>query len=180
MNQQSLVIIKPDGLIKSLTGNILSVLAETKLKIVGAKVLKVQKELAEKHYSDLKERKIKQHGIKRGTEIYENTINYIMGKWHTDRVFSLVYHGEDAINKVREIAGETNPEKADPTSIRGKYGRINSETGVFENVIHASASLEEAEREIKLWFSPDELTELIYPSKEIKCKDCKRRIFEWK
>src|SRR3989338_4708920 len=125
MNQQSLVIIKPDGLIKSLTGNILSVLAETKLKIVGAKVLKVQKELAEKHYSDLKERKIKQHGIKRGTEIYENTINYIMGKWHTDRVFSLVYHGEDAINKVREIAGETNPEKADPTSIRGKYGRIN-------------------------------------------------------
>lgn len=172
MNQQVLVIIKPDGLIKSLTGNILSVLSETKLKIVAAKILKVSKELAEKHYAELKARK--------GEQIFNNTIDYIMGKWHTDRVFALVYHGEDAINKVREICGETNPEKASPTSIRGKYGRINSSTGVFENVIHASDSPESAEREIKLWFTPDELTETIYPAKEVKCKDCNRRIFEWK
>jgi len=51
--QQSLVIIKPDGLVKSLTGNILTALSETKLKIVGAKIVKVTRELAEKHYSEL-------------------------------------------------------------------------------------------------------------------------------
>lgn len=180
MTQQVLVIIKPDGLIKSLTGNILSVLSETKLKIVGAKVLKVPRELAEKHYANLKQEQIAKKGAEKGTEIYENTINYIMGKWHTDRVFALVYSGEDAIKKIREIVGSTNPEKADPISLRGKYGRINSTTGVMENVIHASDSPESAEREIKLWFTPDELTETIYSSKELKCKDCKRRIFEWK
>lgn len=155
MIQQCLVIIKPDGLVKSLTGNILSVLSETKLKIVGSRVLKVPRELAEKHYNELKEKK--------GPEIFENTVNYIMGKWHTDRVFALVYQGEEAIEKIRMICGSTNPEKADPISLRGKYGRINSSTGVFENVVHASDSTENAEREIKLWFSPDQLTELIYP-----------------
>jgi len=180
MIQQSLVIIKPDGLIKSLTGNILSVLAETKLKIVGAKVVKVHKELAEKHYFNLKQEQIAKKGVEKGTEVYENTIKYIQGKYHTERVFALVYYGDDAINKIRELSGETNPEKAPPISIRGKYGRLNSQTQVMENVIHCSDSTESAEREIKLWFSPDELTETIYPYKEIKCKNCKRRIFEWK
>lgn len=153
--QQTLVLIKPDGLIKSLTGNILSVLSETKLKIVGAKIIRVPRELAEKHYEGL--------DLRKGKEVFENTISYIMGKWHADRVFALVYQGEDAINKIREICGETNPEKASPISLRGKYGRINSQTGVFENVVHTSDSESSAEKEIKLWFSPSELTELIYP-----------------
>ncbi|MBI2630403.1 nucleoside-diphosphate kinase [Candidatus Pacearchaeota archaeon] len=160
--QQCLVIIKPDGLFKSLTGNIISVFSETKLKIVGSRVLKVSRELAEKHYSKLKEEQIAKKGVERGTEIYENTVNYIMGKFHTDRVLVLVYHGEDAITKIREIVGKTNPEEADPISIRGKYGRINSKTGVFENVVHASATPEDAEKEIKLWFTPDQLSDLIY------------------
>ena len=166
--QQTLVLIKPDGLVKSLTGNILSVLSETKLKIVGARVIKVPRELAVKHYGDLKEKKVKQHGVKKGTSIYENTLDYIMGKFHTDRCFAMVYHGEDAVNKIREICGDTNPEKAHPISLRGKYGRINSTTGVFENVVHTSDSPENAEREIKLWFTPDELTENIYPTEKTK------------
>jgi|WetSurMetagenome_2_1015567.scaffolds.fasta_scaffold330306_1 nucleoside-diphosphate kinase len=161
--QQCLVIIKPDGLIKSLTGNIISVLSETKLRIVGSRVLKVSKELAERHYSKLKEEQIAKRGVEKGTQIYENTVNYIMGRFHTDRVMVLVYHGENAIAKIREIAGKTNPEEADPVTIRGKYGRINSKTGVFENVLHASDSPESAEREIKLWFTPDQLSDLIYP-----------------
>jgi nucleoside-diphosphate kinase len=161
--EQCLVIIKPDGLVKSLTGNIISVLSETQLKIVGARILKVSQELAEKHYSGLKEEQIKKHGKERGTQIFENTVNYIMGKFHTDRVMVLVYHGENAIEKIRNLVGKTNPEEADPISIRGKYGRINSKTGVFENVIHASDSSKNAEKEIKLWFTPDQLSELIYP-----------------
>jgi len=170
MNQQCLVIIKPDGLVKSLTGNIISVLAETKLKIVGARVLKVTRDLAIKHYSNLKQEQVAKHGKEKGEMIFENVVDYIMGKFHTDRVFALVYHGENAIKKIRDLAGTTNPEKADPTTIRGKYGRINSETKVFENVIHASANEEDAEKEIKLWFTPDQLAEVIYPVKKENVK----------
>jgi len=166
--QQCLVLIKPDGLVKSLTGNIISALSETKLKIVGAKVVSLKREFAEKHYGDLKQNQIKKHGVEKGTAIFEGTIKYILGEFHTPRVLALVYSGEDSIKKVRDIAGSTNPEDADPVSIRGKYGRINSKTGVFENVIHASDSEASAKREIQLWFSPEELTEVIYPTKKVK------------
>lgn len=148
--EQTLIIIKPDGLIKSLTGNIITALSETKLRIVGAKVVKVSEELAEKHYSHIKDSK---------PEIFEATKKYIMGDYHTPRVLAMVYKGPEAINKVREICGSTHPEEAHPISIRGKYGRINSKTGVWENVIHASDSLENAEKEIKLWFNDEELVE---------------------
>ena len=161
--QQCLVLIKPDGLVKSLTGNVITAFSETKLKIVGAKVVKAKKEILEKHYAHLKDKK---------PQIYEETINYMMGKYHTDRIFALVYQGDNAIEKVREVCGSTNPEDANPVTIRGKYGRINSKTGVFENVLHASDSEASAEREIKLWFSPNDLSELIYPvTTENKCAD---------
>jgi nucleoside-diphosphate kinase len=161
--QQTLVLIKPDGLVKSLTGNIITVLSETKLKIIGSKIVKVTREFAEKHYDELSINLIKKHGEEKGKKIYESVLDYIQGKYHTNRIMALVYHGEDALNKIRALAGETNPEKAHPVSIRGKYGRIHSETNVFENVIHCSDSEENAKREIQLWFSPDEIVEDIYP-----------------
>ena len=170
--QQSLVIIKPDGLVKSLTGNIISVLSETKLKIIGCKIVKVDREFASQHYNKLLSSLVEKHGEKKGKQIYESVLDYIMGKFHTDRVMALVYQGPDCINKVREIAGETNPEKASPISIRGKYGRIHSGTNVFENVIHCSDSEKTAEREIKLWFSPNEMVELIYPITTQECEEC--------
>jgi nucleoside-diphosphate kinase len=159
MEERTLILIKPDGLQKSLTGNIITTLSETKLKIIGAKIVKVNRELAEKHYASLKEGLIKKFGEEKGNAIFESTLEYIQGKFHTDRVFALVYAGEDAIKKIRELAGETNPERASPISIRGKYGRIHSETKVFENVIHCSDTPENAEREIALWFKKDELAE---------------------
>ena len=153
--EQSLVLIKPDGIVKSLTGNIISKLSETELKIVGAKIIQVTRELAEEHYQHLREEKF-----------FDELIKYILGEYHTKRVLALVYHGENATKLVRKVVGATNPEKADPISIRGKYGRITT-TGVFENVVHASENPSEAEREIKLWFRPDELVHTIYPT-EIK------------
>ena len=148
MEERVLILIKPDGLIKSLTGDIISKLSETTLKIVGAKIVNVSKELAEQHYGHLRESKPK---------IFEETLKYIMGEFHTNRVLALVYKGPNAIEKVRTLAGKTNPEDAEPTTIRGKYGRINSQTGVFENVVHASDSVENAEKEIKLWFDETEI-----------------------
>ena len=90
-----------------------------------------------------------------------------MGGFHTDRVLALVYQGQEAVANIRKICGATNPEEADPVSIRGRYGRINSKTGVFENVIHTSESVKSAEKEIKLWFQPEELTETTFKTKKI-------------
>ena len=150
--QQSLILIKPDGLVKSLTGNIITKLSEAVLKIVGAKIVVVTKELAEEHYQHMRQEKF-----------FDELVRYIMGEFHTKRVLAMVYQGEDAIEKIRNITGETNPEKAGPTTIRGKYGRITT-SGVFENVVHASANEKDAEHEIKLWFRPDELVYTIYPT----------------
>ncbi len=166
MIQQTLVLIKPDGLVRSLTGNILTRLSETKLEIVAAKVTQVSQELAEAHYQHLK-----------GKPFYPELIRYLQGELHDRRkAMALVYWGEEAIRKVREMAGETNPEKALPTSIRGSFGRIRS-SGLFENVIHASSDEEEAAREIKLWFKPDEIILDIYPTKTVTLKSLDAR--EW-
>ena len=162
MEQATLVLIKPDGLKKSLTGNILTRLAETKLDIVGSRIVKVSRELAEAHYALLKEK-----------PFFEDLLKYIMGEYHKRKVMSLVYHGEDAIKKVRDICGSTNPEEADPVSIRGAYGRITTK-GVYENVIHASTNPEESEHEIKLWFTPGEIIVDLYPTKSAKISETKR------
>src|SRR3989338_756616 len=162
MNQSTLVLIKPDVLKKSLTGNVLTRLSETKLDIVGAKIVRVSRELAEKHYIQLKAK-----------PFFEELLKYIMGEYHKKKVMALVYYGEDAIEKVRNICGATNPEEADPVSIRGAYGRITTK-GVYENVIHASTNPEEAEREIKLWFQPDEVIVGLYPTKVTKVTTEKR------
>ncbi|MDD4940991.1 MAG: nucleoside-diphosphate kinase, partial [Candidatus Omnitrophica bacterium] len=94
---------------------------------------------------------------------------YLKGELHDrKKVMALVYWGRDAIKKCREMAGATNPEEADPTSIRGSYGRITTK-GLYENVIHVSSNEDEAKREIRLWFSPDEIIVDLYPVKnEVK------------
>ena len=97
----TLVIVKPDGLKKSLTGNILTKLAEARFMIVGAKVVRVSRELAEAHYQHLKEK-----------PFFNDLIEYIQGKPYGpefERVMALVYKGPNAIKKVREIAGATLP-----------------------------------------------------------------------
>jgi nucleoside-diphosphate kinase len=167
--QHTLVIIKPDGIKKSLTGNILTRLSETRLRIIAAKVVRVSRELAMKHYAHLKDH-----------PQFEEILDYIQGKPYGkeyQRVLALVYTGENAIEKVRKLAGKTNPEEADPTTIRGQYGRITTH-GTYENVIHCSANDEEAEREIKLWFEPDEIVEQIYPVKEIEIEKVKKIVWE--
>jgi nucleoside-diphosphate kinase len=165
-NESTLVIVKPDGLIKSLTGNILSRLSQANLKIIGAKAVNVSEELAKQHYHHLADK-----------PFYGELIKYITGDLHGEnRVLALVYWGEDAINQVRAIAGETNPEEANPVTIRGAYGRILT-NGLFENVIHASSSPDESQREIQLWFGPEEIVYPLYPDKEVTDSDVKKRVW---
>jgi nucleoside-diphosphate kinase len=166
MNQAALILIKPDGLKKSLTGNILTRLSETKLEIVAAKITRVSQELAEEHYKHLKDK-----------PFFPELIKYIRGELHDRRkVMALIYWGKDAINKCRELAGATNPEEAEATSIRGSYGRITT-SGVYENVIHVSSNESEAEREIRLWFNPEEIIVDLYPTKEAVGKEVKKKVW---
>lgn len=164
MIEQALILIKPDGLSKSLTGNVLTRLSETKLEIIAARMVRVTKKIAEEHYQHLKDK-----------PFFPEVIKYLLGDYHDrKKVMALIYWGEDAIKKCRQIAGSTNPEEADPTSIRGAYGRITTR-GVYENVIHVSGNPEEAEREIKLWFGPDEIIVNLYSTKEVVLNSVKKK-----
>ncbi len=159
--EQTLVLIKPDALKNSLTGYVLSLLSEfhTGLHFAGAKIVHVSRMLAEEHYAE-----------HRGKVFYPSLIDYIMGRLHYPdlphkrRVIAFVYQGPDATQKMRDICGPTNPHVARDTRpgcvrslgtivpIKDAGGKILGDR--MDNLIHASATDAEAEREIKLWFQP--------------------------
>lgn len=145
--ERTLVLIKPDAMVKCLAGTVISELYGLKLKIIGLKLVNVNKELAEEHYKEHKEK-----------PFFEKLVKHLTGEFHNnENVIAIVYEGENAIAKIRELAGSTHPEDALPNTLRGRYGRIHTKTDCFENVIHASDSKESAEKEIKLWFKKGEL-----------------------
>ena len=163
--QSVLVIIKPDGMSKSLIGNVFTKLTEAKLELVGIGLWKVPRKLAEEHYKHIKSK-----------PFYEKTIRHLLGEYHKEkRVLAMVYRGADAVKKCRAIAGATNPEEADPKSIRGAYGCVSSK-GIFENVIHVSSDEKEAEREIKLWFEPEQILVDVFATKT-KTTTIKKRVW---
>ena len=146
--EQTLILIKPDGAARRLTGLTIDRLDASGLQMVAARMVSVTEKLARAHYASLSDK-----------PFFENLIKYIRGEFHNladHRVLAMVYRGENAIKKVREIAGATNPEQAAAGTIRGSFGRITT-AGQFENVIHASSDPGDAERECKLWFKPEEI-----------------------
>ena len=162
--EQTLVLIKPDALKNSLTGYVLSQLSEfhTGLRFAATKIVTVSRILAEEHYSE-----------HHGKIFFPSLLEYITGLIHypgepwKQRVIALVYQGPNAIKKIRDIAGPTNPHIArdeKPGCIRA-LGTVvplkDAEGNVIgermDNLIHASASDSEAEREIKLWFRPNDI-----------------------
>jgi len=162
--EQTLVLIKPDALKNSLTGYVLSQLSEfhTGLRFAGAKIVHVSKMLAEEHYAE-----------HRGKLFFPSLLDYITGNIHypdepqKQRVMAFIYQGQDAIKKIREIVGPTNPHVArekKPGCIRalGTVVPIKDASGNIigermDNLIHASATEEDAEREVKLWFKPNDI-----------------------
>lgn len=162
--EQTLVFIKPDALKNSLTGYVLSQLSQfhTGLRFAGLKVVHVSSLLAEEHYAEHK-----------GKVFYPSLLEYITGLLHypdepsQQRVIAIVYQGPDAVKKIREIAGPTNPHVAreeKPGCIRslGTLVPLKDPDGKeigerMDNIIHASATDSEAEREIKLWFRPEDI-----------------------
>ncbi len=171
--EQTLVLIKPDALKNSLTGYVLSLLSEVHsgLRFAAAKIVNVSPLLAEEHYAE-----------HRGKPFYPPLLNYIMGLEHYPnepekrRVIAFAYQGPNAVQKIRDIAGPTNPlvaREKKPGCIRAlgtlvpikdAAGNVISER--MDNLIHASATPPEAEREIKLWFKPNDVPPLMqaYPT----------------
>jgi nucleoside-diphosphate kinase len=167
--EQTLVLIKPDALKNSLTGYLLSQLSEfhTGLHFSATKIVHVSRMLAEEHYAE-----------HRGKVFYDSLLDYIMGQLHyveepwRRRVVAIVYQGCDAIQKIRDIAGPTNPHvarKDKPGCIRalGTLVPLKDAAGNpigerMDNLIHASANSADSEREIKLWFKPGDIPPLMH------------------
>lgn len=146
--EQVLVLIKPEGMQKAIAGDVTNQFIHSNLKLVGLKLIKPSVQLVKKHYILLKDK-----------FFYGQIVDYLTGKFHDGApVVAMVFEGKDVVKKCRKIAGATNPEEADPRSVRGKYGRITTK-GLFENIVHVSSSSDEARREITLWFKKSELVD---------------------
>ena len=135
--ERTLVIIKPDGVQRGLIGPILGRLEARGLKIVGLKLMQVSDQLAGEHYAEHLDK-----------PFYEGLLRYITG----GPVVVLAVEGTSAVQMVRNTVGATNPLNAAPGTIRADWA-----LDIGRNLIHASDAPATAERELALWFEPDEL-----------------------
>jgi len=143
MIERTLAIIKPDGMKHK--EEILRRIAKSGLKIKKSKLIRFSPGLAAKFYSHVK--------AKKGDKIHQSLVEYMTSK----EIMPMIIRGEDAVQRLRAITGHTDPEKAEPGTIRGDLGtdkmRIaDSEQRSTRNLIHSSGSVEEAEREISYFF----------------------------
>ena len=135
--ERSLVLIKPDAMQRGLTGTIISRLEGQGLKLVALKMLHLDKALAQKHYA-----------VHSDKPFFESVVNDIS----STPIIAAVFEGEGAVEAIRKIMGATDPAKAEAGTIRGDFG-----LDIERNTVHGSDSVETAEKEIKLFFSEDEI-----------------------
>lgn len=137
MTERTLVLVKPDGVQRQLVGRILARYEERGLKLVGLKLVKVDRDLAERHYA-----------VHKGKPFYEGLVQFITSA----PLVALALEGPDAIAFVRTMNGATRPTEAAPGTIRGDFA-----VEMGQNLVHASDSAETAESELAIWFGPGEL-----------------------
>lgn len=137
MTERTLVLVKPDGVQRQLAGRIIARFEERGLKIVGLKLVKVDRDLAERHYA-----------VHKGKPFFDGLVAFIT----SGPLLAMVLEGPNAIGMVRTMVGATKPTEAAPGTIRGD---LAVEMG--QNLIHASDGPETAATEVAIWFRPDEL-----------------------
>ena len=153
--QRTLVVLKPDAVQRGFIGEIITRFEKVGLKIVGMKMLRLNDEILESHYEGIGELK-----TRRGEKIFEITKKMMQNA----PVIAMVLEGVEAVEQVRMMTGPTEPKSAVPGTIRGDFAHTSythadaQETGI-KNLIHASANTQEAEKEVALWFSIDEMFE---------------------
>eukprot|EP00835_Amoeboradix_gromovi_P002568 NODE_148_length_17471_cov_0.413136.p11 type:complete len:149 gc:universal NODE_148_length_17471_cov_0.413136:733-287(-) len=130
--EQTYIMVKPDGVVRNLTGEIIKRFEQRGYKLVGLKLVKPSKEHLEKHYSDLKEK-----------PFFPKMINYML----SGPVVAMVYEGNNAVKMGRMMLGATNPADSLPGSIRGDFS-----IDIGRNICHGSDTVENAKKEIQLWF----------------------------
>jgi nucleoside-diphosphate kinase len=135
--EQTFVFVKPDGVQRGLIGDIIARLEKRGLRLVAAKFIQVSQKLAEEHYA-----------VHKGKPFYEGLIEYVTAA----PVMAMVWEGPNAIAAVRQTMGATRPTEAAPGSVRHDFG-----LEVGRNITHASDSPENAQKEIVLWFKPQEI-----------------------
>jgi nucleoside-diphosphate kinase len=135
--ERTLVLIKPDAVQRGLVGRILDRFEQRGLSIRAAKLLTVDRELAERHYAEHSEK-----------PFFGELVEFITSA----PTLALVLEGEGAIAVVRTTMGATNPASAAPGTVRGDFA-----LSMPDNLVHGSDSPESAEREVALWFAADEL-----------------------
>ena len=151
--QQTLILIKPDGVARGLTGEIIARFEKIGLKIVALKLTHVNMDHAKKHYTqDISER--------HGETIRKQLLDFII----EGPVVAMILEGVDAIENVRKLVGSTESKSALPGTIRGdfthvSYSHADEKKIAVKNVIHASADEQDAKNEAALWFSIDEIND---------------------
>ena len=135
--ERTLVLVKPDGVQRGLTGEIVGRLERTGLQIIGMKLMLISEDLASRHYAEHAEK-----------PFYRGLVSFIT----SSPVVALVLEGPSAISTTRKIMGVTDPADAAPGSIRGDLG-----IDMGRNLIHGSANAEDAAREVALFFDDSEL-----------------------
>ena len=151
MIERTLVLIKPDGVKRGLMGRILSRFEDAGMKVVGMKLKQTEEAHALKHYTE-------DLAVRRGQVVHDRMVDFLK----TGPVLAFVLEGINVIENVRKMVGATEPKSALPGTIRGdfshvSYSHADAQGKGVENLIHASADKTDAEREISLWFSKDEI-----------------------
>lgn len=155
--EQTLIILKPDAVQRAFVGEVLTRFEKVGLKIVATKMLKPDYDHYYHHYEDIGTM-VSRHG----KEIFDITLEMMQ----QGPVIAFVLEGVDAVEVVRKMVGATEPKSAAPGTIRGdfahvNYGRADSQKKGIPNLIHASGDSEEAKKEIKHWFSDEEIFDYV-------------------
>jgi len=150
--ERCLVLVKPDGVRRGLVGEILQRIEKSGLKLVALRMRQVDRKFAEKHYTH------EDIGVRHGEAIRNQLLEYIT----EGPVVAAVFEGVACVATVRKLCGSTEPTKAPPGTIRGDfchhgYAFCNEVGQAIRNLVHASATVEEAQKEVALWFADNEI-----------------------
>ena len=135
--ERTFLMVKPDGVSRGLVSKVVSRVEKKGLKIVAMKMIRVDEELAKRHYAEHKSK-----------PFFKGLVSFIT----SGPAVAMVVEGKDAVKVVRAMMGKTDPKESTLGTIRGDFG-----IDVGRNIVHGSDSLESAKREIELFFSPDEI-----------------------
>jgi len=135
--EKSLILVKPDGVERGLTGAIINRLEALGLKLTAIRMLQADRELAERHYA-----------VHRDKPFFVDLVNYIT----SSPIVAAVFEGEDVVGRIRKACGATDPAKSEKGTIRGDFG-----LDIGRNTIHASDSPETAAIEVETFFNAEDM-----------------------